>query len=291
MSKAFSGQLFYDHSLSRYTSWRLGGKADRFYKPGDTADLQYFLETLPPDEPLTWLGLGSNVLIREGGIRGTVILTLNQLKQISKTEGLFRIEAGVPCAKVAKLCIQEHCAQGAFFAGIPGTMGGALRMNAGAFGQETWHHVEAVETIDRFGKIYFRARSEFTVGYRELTGLNDQFFIAGHFKFASDDSQSVKKMVAQLLRQRNDTQPIGAYSCGSVFKNPPGHSAGQLIETAGLKGTVLGGAEVSPKHANFIVNRGASAKDVENLIEYVQERVYQIHRIQLTKEVHIIGEH
>src|SRR3990167_3289030 len=148
------GELIYDHNLARYTSWRVGGNAEQFYRPADLKDLQNFLMQLPADEPLTWLGLGSNVLIRDGGIAGTVILTLNRLNQIGLVEPhIIRAEAGVTCAKLAKFCVKAGFENGAFFAGIPGTVGGALAMNAGAFGGETWQQVQQVETINRQGKI------------------------------------------------------------------------------------------------------------------------------------------
>ena len=179
------GDLFYDHNLAHYTSWRVGGDAQRFYRPADLADLKNFLDQLPRCEPLTWLGLGSNVLIRDGGIAGTVILTLNRLKEIRLFKEVERIivraEAGVTCAKLAKFCTSHGLEEGAFFAGIPGTVGGALAMNAGAFGGETWHYVMCVETIDQRGGVYARIPDEFKIQYRQIEGLNNQFFVAGYF--------------------------------------------------------------------------------------------------------------
>src|SRR3990167_10260987 len=152
--KQLRGKLYFNHSLARYTSWRVGGRAECFYRPADLLDLQHFLAQLPDHEPITWLGLGSNVLIRDGGIAGTVILTLHGLNQIGLVEPhIIRAEAGVTCAKLAKFCVKAGFENGAFFAGIPGTVGGALAMNAGAFGGETWQQVQQVETINRQGKI------------------------------------------------------------------------------------------------------------------------------------------
>lgn len=289
--KNLRGDLSYDHNLARYTSWRVGGNAQCFYRPADVNDLQNFLSQRPPDEPLTWLGLGSNVLIRDGGILGTVVLTLNRLNQIDiVAPGLIRAEAGVTCAKLAKFCVKAGFEQGVFFAGIPGTVGGALAMNAGAFGGETWRHVQRVETMDQQGHIFQRERDEFKIQYRQVEGLQGHYFLAGYFHFNGGDGIQAKEAIQQLLKKRSDTQPIGVYSCGSVFRNPPGDYAARLIETAGLKGMRMGDAEVSQKHANFILNRGhATAADLEKLIQWVSDRVYEMHGVRLTKEVHIIG--
>lgn len=285
------GELITDHNLARYTSWRVGGNAERFFCPYDLADLQNFLVQLPATEPLTWLGLGSNVLVRDGGVEGTVILTLNRLKEINAMdENTVRAEAGVTCAKLSKFCIKSGFEEGAFFAGIPGTVGGALAMNAGAFGGETWRHVVAVETIDHHGKIHVRQPNEFKVGYRQVEGLGDEYFVAGHFQFEIGDSKRAKETINRLLKQRNETQPIGKYSCGSVFRNPEGDYAARLIESAGLKGTSIGDAEVSSKHANFILNKGnATAADIESLINYIAQKVHQQKGVELIREVHVIG--
>ena len=290
------GDLIYNHNLARYTSWRVGGNAERFYRPADLADLQNFLAQLPPDEPLTCLGLGSNVLIRDGGIKGTVILTLNRLNKISffslkKDKRLMiRAESGVTCSKLAKFCAEQGLEESAFFAGIPGTIGGALAMNAGAFGGEIWHHVIRVKTVDHGGVLHKRRLDEFTINYREIHGLNNQFFVAGYFYFNQGDAIKAKKAISMLLKKRGSFQPIGAFSCGSVFRNPFGDYAARLIESAGLKGIRIGNAEISEKHANFILNKGkANASDIEHLIQYIAQRVYDTHGIQLMKEIHILG--
>lgn len=289
------GDLFYDHNLARYNSWRVGGNADRFYRPADLTDLKNFLDQLPRYEPLTWLGLGSNVLIRDGGIAGTVILTLNRLKEMKlfnkKAEKIvIRAEAGVTCAKLARFCMSHRLEGGAFFAGIPGTVGGALAMNAGAFGSETWRYVVCVETINRCGEVYERIPDEFKIQYRQIEGLNNQFFVAGYFCFNQGDAVNVEKAINVLLKKRSAVQPIGTYSCGSVFRNPPGNYAARLIESAGLKKARIGNAEISEKHANFILNKGdAKAADIERLIYHVVNRVYEFHGVRLIKEVHIVG--
>ena len=290
------GDLIYNHNLARYTSWRVGGNAERFYRPADLADLQNFLAQLPTNEPLTWLGLGSNVLIRDGGVKGTVILTLNRLNKVSffKEDERLMIsaESGVTCSKLAKFCANQGLEEGAFFAGIPGTVGGALAMNAGAFGGEMWRHVVRVKTVDHGGFLHKRWPNEFKISYREIQGLNNQFFVVGYFHFNQGDAAKAKKAICALLKKRSSSQPIGAFSCGSVFRNPPGDYAARLIESAGLKGIRIGNAEVSEKHANFILNKGkANAFDIEHLIQHVVQRVYKTHGIQLIKEIHILGDY
>lgn len=285
------GELLLDYPLARHTSWRVGGNAARCYRPKNLQDLANFLKQLPSNEPLTWLGLGSNVLIRDGGIDGTVILTVNRLNQLTLVgKQQVRAEAGVTCAKLAKFCVAHGFEEGAFFAGIPGTVGGALAMNAGAFGGETWAHVDRVETMDHFGDIHTRLPFDFEVGYRHVVVPEREYFVSGYFSFEPGDLLQTKENVSALLKKRNETQPIGSYSCGSVFRNPEGNFAARLVEAVGLKGYTVGEAQVSDKHANFILNTGkASAADIERLIYYVAEQVRQKHGIELIPEVRILG--
>jgi len=288
--KNVSGELLVDYPLAKHTSWHVGGKAKQCYRPQNLADLQIFLQQLSDVEPLTWLGLGSNVLIRDGGIDGTTILTLNRLNALSLENNRIRAEAGVTCAKLSKFCVNHSFASGAFFAGIPGTVGGALAMNAGAFGGETWRYVEAVEMVNRAGEIIRRSPTEFHVQYREVKRDPDEFFAAGIFCFPTGDINQGKENIRELLQKRNSTQPIGTFSCGSVFRNPEGDYAGRLVEKTGLKGYKLGNAQVSEVHANFILNNGqATAAQIEQLINYVREQVWQHQGVQLNPEVHIIG--
>lgn len=292
------GILRHEEPLARYTSWHVGGKARQSYRPADLADLVAFLavvshgKSLGGKENLIWLGLGSNVLIRDGGIPGTVIITQNRLNSMGQTgNGTVRAEAGVPCAKLAKYCAQLGFSAGAFFSGVPGTVGGALAMNAGAFGGETWTYVAAVETINRAGEIKVRTPKDFQVSYRHVRGPKEEWFTAGHFVFPSSTTEVAQQSIRELLRKRSVTQPIGEFSCGSVFRNPPNDHAARLIEASGLKGLRQGGAKVSEKHANFIVNDArATAKDIETLIRIVQQRVEEMHGVKLVTEVHIIGE-
>ena len=286
------GVMLHDEPMAKHTSWRVGGPADRYYQPADVADLCAFLAQLPADEPLMWLGLGSNLLVRDGGIRGTVIATsgcLNELARVDDTA--VRVEAGVACAKLARFCARQGLVGGEFFAGIPGCLGGALAMNAGAFGGETWALVEAVECVDRHGRLRERRPEDFKVGYRQVVGPAGEWFVAARLRLSSGDAGEATARIKALLEQRAAGQPIGLPSCGSVFRNPQGDHAARLIEASGLKGVCIGGACVSEKHANFIINTGtATAADIEALIGRVAQTVERKHGVALRLEAHICGE-
>jgi len=279
-----------DEPMRKHTSWRVGGPAERFYEPTSVAELQGVLAALPPEMPVLWLGLGSNLLVRDGGIRGAVIATSSLPRELERrAQTRVRAGAGLPCALLARQCVRWQLGPAAFFAGIPGTVGGALAMNAGAFGGETWAHVESASTIDRRGVIRERARAEFAVDYRSVRGVADEWFLAATFALGFD--QTTAAGLKQMLARRNATQPLGVPSCGSVFRNPPGDFAGRLIEHAGLKAARIGGAAVSDKHANFIVNSGgASAADIEALIEQVRSTVERQSGVRLELEVRVVGE-
>ena len=287
----YASRVLRDVPMSRYTSWHVGGPADLFFNPRDSADLSGFLRQLSPAIGLLWIGLGSNLLVRDGGIRGAVISThgaLGNLERLSATR--IRAEAGVPCARIARQCVKWGLGPAEFFAGIPGTLGGALAMNAGAWGGETWRHVAEVEVIDRQGARRTRAPGEYRVGYRSVVGPPDEWFVSAQLEFEHKPGVNDSAM-RELLERRRETQPIGEWSCGSVFTNPPGDHAARLIETAGLKGLRIGDASVSEKHANFIINHGAArAADIEALIEHVRRTVAQVHHIDLATEVRIVGE-
>ena len=285
------GKLTLDEPMSRHTSWRLGGPADRYYVPADLQDLQEYLAGLDAGMEILWVGLGSNLLVRDGGIRGQVIAPLNALRQIHlQLDGRLYAECGISCAKLAKYCRKKELAGADFFAGIPGTVGGALAMNAGAFGGETWASVEQLIMIDRQGRLSQREPSEFKVGYRHVELPQQEWFAAARFRFPARTNDE-ESNIRELLQQRNATQPIGQPSCGSVFKNPPGRHAAQLIEAAGLKGYRLGSARVSDKHANFIISDAdTSAADIEALIDCLRERVAAQFDIVLETEVRIVGE-
>jgi UDP-N-acetylmuramate dehydrogenase len=285
------GELRFNEPMSRHTSWRVGGPADVFFIPASIEDLSAFLAGLDPDTPVFWHGVGSNILVRDGGIRGVVISASKMLSYLERVDQLtVRAGAGLPCTQLARQCIRWGLGPSEFFAGIPGTVGGALAMNAGAHGGETWERVESVRAIDRNGDIHQRAPGEYSVGYRSVTGPPNEWFIEGTFHFEPDAKPSMDTMKA-MLERRKTTQPLGLPSCGSVFRNPPGDYSARLIEAAGLKGFRIGGAEVSEKHANFIINRDeATATDIEELIEHVHQTVREVHGIELVHEVKIIGE-
>ncbi len=291
-SSALRGELRLAEPLARHTSWQVGGPAERFYRPADLADLCTLLRQLPAAEPVFWLGLGSNLLVRDGGIRGTVIATHGALQGLVRTgPDTLRVEAGVPCAKVARCSTDQDLTGAEFLAGIPGVMGGALAMNAGAWGRETWSLVERVETVDRQGTVRQRLPADYAVGYRHLQGLAEEWFVAAYLRLQPGDGASARRRIRTLLKQRARTQPMGVPSCGSVFRNPPGDYAARLIETAGLKGTCIGTACVSTKHANFIINTGgARAADLEALIHYIADTVARVHGVRLIPEVRVVGE-
>lgn len=286
------GQLLVNEPMSRHTSWRVGGPVDRLYIPADLDDLAAFLATLPAPEPVHWVGLGSNLLVRDGGVRGTVIITSGALNGLSVLgDDVVRAEAGVASAKVARFCAEREFTGAEFLAGIPGTVGGALAMNAGAFGGETWKIVEAVETIDRRGERRLRRPEDFQIDYRKVAGPPGEWFVAAHFRLAHGDTANGKTLIKSLLAKRGVTQPTQLPNAGSVFKNPHGDHAARLIEACGLKGSCEGKACVSELHANFIVNQGgASANDIERLISRIQATVENLHGVTLEPEVRVIGE-
>ena len=292
VGREFEGRVLWREPMSRHTSWHVGGPADVWFTPQDVEDLSRFLRALPAQVPVTWVGLGSNLLVRDGGIRGVVISVhgiLNALERIGTDR--VRAEAGVACARLGRQCAKWQLGPADFFAGIPGTVGGALAMNAGAWGGETWPRVAEVETIDRGGARHRRNVSEYRYGYRSVTPpVAGEWFIAGTFRFEARPDASTDS-IKKLLEKRHAAQPIGAWSCGSVFTNPPGGHAADLIERAGLKGHRIGGAAVSDKHANFIINEGhATAADLEALVRHVQVTVERVHGVQLRPEVRVIGE-
>jgi UDP-N-acetylmuramate dehydrogenase len=287
----FDTRVLRNEPMSKHTSWHVGGPADLFFTPRDRDDTSEFLARLESGTTVMWIGLGSNLLVRDGGIRGAVIDThgvFDELERVNDNE--VWCGAGVACAKLAKQCIKWGLGPAEFFAGIPGTLGGALAMNAGAFGGETWNHVQSVATLDRHGNQHERDASEYTVGYRHVSGPANEWFLGARLGFELKPGVS-NDDIRLLLARRKATQPIGEWSCGSVFTNPPGDHAARLIDSAGLKGTRIGGARVSEMHANFIVNDGtASAADIEQLIQYVMATVQRVHGVQLKPEVRIVGE-
>jgi UDP-N-acetylmuramate dehydrogenase len=269
----------------------VGGKADNYYIPVDLNDLQHYLQSIPSNADINWVGLGSNMLVRDGGIRGYVISTVNALREITLcNDGFVYAQAGVTCAKLAKFCLKNGLTGADFLAGIPGTVGGALAMNAGAFGSEIWSFVTLAEMINRQGELINRKTEEFDVHYRRVSQFSNEWFAAARFQFDNELEQKSSN-IKKLLQQRNASQPIGLPSCGSVFKNPKGQYAAKLIEAAGLKGYCHGHAWVSEKHANFIIsNAQTSAKDIEGLVAFIQQMVKQKFDVTLETEVRILGD-
>ncbi len=292
------GELKSDEPMGRHVSWRTGGTAARAYTPADRDDLGAFLRQLPPSEPVMFLGLGSNSLVRDGGFRGTVILTHAAAKRPELVNGLVFAEVGVASPKVARFAATHDLEGAEFLAGIPGSIGGALAMNAGCYGSQTWEIVESVETVDRAGDIRHRPKSDFDIAYRhcELKAGGrigaEEWFTGAYFKLAAGDGEASRARIKELLTKRIASQPLSLPNAGSVFRNPPGDHAARLIESCGLKGMDRGGARVSEKHANFIVNpKGAArASDIEGLIEAVRAMVKDQTGVDLHPEVRIFGE-
>ena len=310
---ALRGELRRNVPMSKHTSWRAGGVAERLYQPADLADLQMFLRSQSADVPLHVVGLGSNLLVRDGGVRGTVLLLHGALKTLhmesastlspqgggrgckdaeASTTTLY-VEAGVAGAKLARFAATHNLCGAAFFAGIPGTVGGMLAMNAGCYGSETWQKVQRVLVVNRRGELLQRSAEDYEIGYRhvELKVSAEEWFVAAWLKFEAGDSEIERQRIKALLNKRIATQPLNLPNAGSVFRNPPGDHAARLIEQCGLKGNQVGGAQVSEKHANFIVNMGgATAADIENLIKQVRDVVDMKTGVILHPEVRIIGE-
>ena len=294
---ALRGRLLVNEPMRKHLTWRTGGTADRAYVPADLDDAAQFLRGLPAEEPVYFIGLGSNVLVRDGGIRGTVMLMHSSHAVMHMDGALLYAEARAASPKVARYAATHGYAGAEFLAGIPGTVGGALAMNAGCYGSETWDAVERVLMLRRSGEMRARRPGDFDIGYRHAALRDgelgvDEWFAAAWFGFERGDGAAALGRIRQLLQQRVSDQPLTLPNAGSVFRNPPGDHAARLIEACGLKGHAIGGARVSEKHANFIVNaqgRG-SAADIENLIEHVRHAVLAQHGVELVAEVRIVGE-
>lgn len=306
------GTLRHRVPLSRYTSWRVGGPADRFYEPADLDDLCAFLRLLAPEEPVLFIGLGSNLLVRDAGVRGTVVFLhglLSELRvaerddipelsmRLLEDEAVVYAEAGVSSPKLARFVSGEGMVGAEFLAGIPGTVGGALAMNAGCHGRETWGAVLQVMTVDRSGHLHMRPHTAYDIGYRHVRFVAgaEEWFIAAWFHFRcnpdADAREAARAETRRLLDRRAETQPLNLPNAGSVFRNPDGDYAARLIEACALKGVRVGDAQVSEKHANFIVNLGhARAADIEALMTQVQATVKMQTGIELQREVRIVGE-
>lgn len=290
--KVTAGKLLLNEPLARYTSWRVGGCADQLYIPAGLQDLCEFLKSQPADAPIYFIGLGSNLLVRDGGVRGTVVLMHNVLTALKMDGDWLYAESGVTCAKLAKFAAKEAKQGAEFFAGIPGTLGGALAMNAGCYGSETWDVVQRVITVDRRGELHERDAKAFQPSYRHIEKpVADEWFIAAWLILPQGDAQEAAQKIKALLAKRLASQPLNLPSAGSTFRNPEGDFAARLLEASGLKGYTIGGAQVSEKHANFIVNiGGATAQDIEMLIQHMRKTVQQKQGVTLQQEVKVMGE-
>jgi UDP-N-acetylmuramate dehydrogenase len=286
-------KLLENEPLARYTSWRVGGNADRLFIAENIDDLQAFIKTIDSAEPIEFIGLGSNLLVRDGGVRGTVIVMHQALSELRKDGKYIYAEAGVTCAKLARFCANQSKQGAEFMAGIPGTVGGALAMNAGCYGTETWNIVHQVLTINRQGISHVRNQSEFIASYRHVEmPFPNEWFLGAWFNLETGIAEDSMQKIKNLLATRLASQPLNLPSAGSTFRNPHGDYAARLIEASGLKGYQIGGAQVSPKHANFIVNVGDStAMDIELLIRHMKDTVLEKQGVALQQEVRVIGEY
>ncbi len=276
--------LLHNEPMGKYCSFRTGGIAQDFFTPETLDDLSDFLKN--NQNPILMLGLGSNLLVRDQGFDG-VVIKLKHFNQLEINNHAITAGAGVTLAKLSRFCESKGINGAEFLSAIPGNVGGALTMNAGAFGSEIWQFVESVTTINDSGLIFERSSEDFDISYRQVLAKNiNEYFIAANFSF-----NQIKKQqnIKSLLEKRNTSQPIGKANCGSVFKNPKDCHAAQLIEDSNLKGFCVGGACVSNKHANFIINQNnASATDIEKLIIHIQQTVKSKFNIDLKTEVVII---
>ena len=285
------GRLIANQPLAELTWFRVGGPAQVLFMPEDEQDLSYFLAHLPPEIPVTVIGLGSNLIVRDGGVPGVVIRLGRRFSDITVEEG-SRIRAGaaVPDVKVARAAQEAAIAGLSFLRGIPGAIGGALRMNGGAYGSETKDVLVAARSVDRDGRIRSFTLAEMQYTYRHCGVPEDVIFTQALFQGTPGDSAVIGTEMDKITESREATQPIKSRTGGSTFKNPPGRKAWQLIEAAGCRGLTVGAAQVSELHCNFLINQGgASAADIETLGEMVRSRVRETSGVYLEWEIKRIG--
>jgi UDP-N-acetylmuramate dehydrogenase len=288
---ALRGRLIANQSLAELTWFRVGGAAQALFMPENEADLAYFLGALPSEVPVTVIGLGSNLIVRDGGVPGIVIRLGRGFGEVTIESGnRIRAGAAVPDVKVSRLSQEAAIAGLAFFRGIPGAIGGALRMNGGAYGRETKDVVVEVHGVDRGGCARVFTNSDMRYSYRHCGLPDDVIFTEALLQGTPGDAQAIAAEMDKITEARETTQPIKSRTGGSTFKNPPGQKAWQLIDAAGCRGLKLGDAQVSELHCNFLINLGsATAADIENLGETVRTRVKQHFGIDLEWEIKRIG--
>ena len=285
------GRLMSNQPLAELTWFRVGGPAQVLFMPEDEADLAYFLGQLPAEIPVTVVGLGSNLIVRDGGVPGVVIRLGRRFGEVKVEEGT-RIRAGtaVPDVKVSRAAQEAAITGLAFFRGIPGAIGGALRMNGGAYGRETKDALIEARGVDRQGRVRVFANADMHYTYRHCGAPDDVIFTQALFQGAPGDPATIAAEMEKITESREATQPIKSRTGGSTFKNPPGHKAWQLIDAAGCRGLKRGGAQVSEMHCNFLINLGsATAADIEGLGETVRRRVLENSGIELEWEIKRIG--
>ena len=288
---ALRGRLVPNQPLAELTWFRVGGPAQLLFMPEDEQDLSYFLAHLPPEIPVTVIGLGSNLIVRDGGVPGVVIRLGRGFSNVVAEPGQrIRAGAAVPDVKVARAAQDAGIAGLAFFRGIPGAIGGALRMNGGAYGGETKDVLVAARGVDRTGRTRVFGNAEMQYSYRDCGVPDDVIFTEALFQGTAGDPAIITAEMDKITESRETTQPIKSRTGGSTFKNPPGHKAWQLIDAAGCRGLTIRAAQVSELHCNFLINRGgASAADIETLGETVRLRVREISGVELEWEIKRIG--
>lgn len=284
------GTLTPDAPIARITWFRVGGLAEMLFEPADQDDLAQFLAALPEDIPVTVIGVGSNLLVRDGGIRGITIRLGRAFAEISIDGDIVTAASGAVDITVSRAARDASLAGLEFLSGIPGTIGGAIRMNAGAYGREIKDVLIDATAIDRRGRIQRVTVPELQYSYRHSNAPADWIFVSADLQATADDKGAITKRMAEIAAAREESQPIRTRTGGSTFKNPPGQKAWELIDAAGCRGLTLGGAQVSNVHCNFLVNTGlASAADLEGLGEDVRHRVAESTGVTLEWEIQRIG--
>jgi len=284
------GRLLANQSLKELTWFRVGGPAQLFFMPEDESDLAYFLEHLPTDIPVTVVGLGSNLIVRDGGVPGAVIRLGRGFNDVRVDGENIRAGTGVPDVKVSRAAQEAGLAGLAFYRGIPGSIGGALRMNGGAYGRETKDALIEARGVDRAGKLHVFSNADMHFTYRHCGVPEDVIFTQALYRGQPGDRAAIAAEMEKITESREATQPVKSRTGGSTFKNPPGHKAWQLIDAAGCRGLRIGDAQVSELHCNFLINLGnATAADIENLGETVRKRVKETSGVELEWEIKRIG--